>query len=114
LDSPFTANEFHWAISTTASGKTPGPDGLPLEYYRVDLPLWSRIMEVVYAAQFQRGRMTKFQRRAQVSLLYKKGDRKLPSNYRPISLLNVDAKLGPKILAHRLALILDRLLHSDQ
>ncbi|KAF4146197.1 Reverse transcriptase (RNA-dependent DNA polymerase) [Phytophthora infestans] len=58
--------------------------------------------------------MTKFQRRAQVLLLYKKGDRKLPSNYRPISLLNVDAKLGPKILAYRLGSALGSLLHSDQ
>ena len=39
---------------------------------------------------------------AQVSILYRRGDRKEPSNYRPISLLNVGAKLGPKILAHQL------------
>ncbi|KAF4032795.1 Reverse transcriptase (RNA-dependent DNA polymerase) [Phytophthora infestans] len=95
LNSPFTANEFYWALSHTSTGKTPGPDGLPVEYYKVDLPLWSRILEVVYAAQLQR-------------------DRKLPSNYRPISLLNVDAKLGPKILAYRLGSALGSLLHSDQ
>lgn len=114
LDSPFTANDFFGALKNTAAGKTPGPDGLPLAYYKVNLPLWSRVLEVVYAAQLQRGKMTKFQRRAQVSLLYKKGDRKQPSNYRPISLLNVDAKLGPKILAHRLSHVLASLLHTDQ
>ena len=38
----------------------------------------------------------------------------MPSNYRPISLLNVDAKLKPKILAHRLGGCLGSLLHSDQ
>ncbi|RMX61973.1 hypothetical protein DD238_008348 [Peronospora effusa] len=58
--------------------------------------------------------MTKFQRRAQISLLYKHSDRTLPSSYRPITLLNVDAKLGPKILAHRLDRVLKYLLHSDQ
>ncbi|KAF4132719.1 Reverse transcriptase (RNA-dependent DNA polymerase) [Phytophthora infestans] len=68
----------------------------------------------MYAAQLQRGRMTKSQWRAQVSLLYKKGDRNLPSNYRPISLFHVDAKLGPKILAYRLGSALEALLYSDQ
>ena len=58
--------------------------------------------------------MTKFQRRAQVSLLYKHVDRTVSSNYQPFSLLNVDAKLGPKILALRLHRVLSSLLHTDQ
>ena len=58
--------------------------------------------------------MTKFQRREQVSLLYKHGDRTEPSNYRPISIVNVDAKLGPKISAHRLGRVSVSLLHIDQ
>ncbi|GMG17268.1 unnamed protein product [Phytophthora fragariaefolia] len=58
--------------------------------------------------------MTKFQRRAYISLLYIKGDRSLPSNYRPLTLLNHDAKFGPKIVAHRLRGILPKLLHPDQ
>ncbi|RQM12278.1 hypothetical protein DD237_005717 [Peronospora effusa] len=114
LDSPLTANDFYWALQHTAPGKTPGPDGLPLDYYKVDLPLWSRTLGVIYGAQFFKRKMTKFQRRAQISLLYKHSDRTLPSSYRPITLLNVDAKLGPKILAHRLDRVLKYLLHSDQ
>ncbi|OWZ05299.1 Pol Polyprotein [Phytophthora megakarya] len=78
------------------------------------MTLWCRVLEVVYAAQLRRGRMSKFQRRGQVCLLYKKGDRKEPGNYRPITLLNVDAKLGPKILAYRLGTVLGDLLPSDQ
>ena len=35
------------------------------------------------------------------SLLYEHGDRAVPSICRPISLLNVDVTLGPKIVAHR-------------
>ncbi|OWZ10893.1 Pol Polyprotein [Phytophthora megakarya] len=29
MDSPCTANEFYWALTYTAAGKTPGLDGLP-------------------------------------------------------------------------------------
>ncbi|GAB9476026.1 Pollike protein [Globisporangium polare] len=114
LDSPFTANDFYHALKHTPPNKAPGPDGLPLAYYNVNIQLWSKILETVYSAQLGLGRMTKFQRRGQISLLYKSGDRRAPSNYRPITLLNIDAKLGPKILSKRLQSILPKLLHSDQ
>ena len=65
LDSPLTANDFYEALHHTETGKTPGTDDLPLKYYKIDLTLWSRILEVVYRSQFQKGKMTKFQRRAQ-------------------------------------------------
>ncbi|CAH0475294.1 unnamed protein product [Peronospora belbahrii] len=58
--------------------------------------------------------MTKFQRRAHLSLLYKSGDRTLPANYRPLTLLNHDAKLGPKVLAYRMRTVLPTLIHEDQ
>ena len=54
LDSPLTSNDYYWALQHTATGKTPGPDGLPLEYYKVDLPLWSRILEVCMGPNFNR------------------------------------------------------------
>ena len=63
MDSPFTDNYFYWSFKHMSSGKTPGPDSLPLDYYHVNLPLWSRISEVIYDAQFQKGEVTKFQRR---------------------------------------------------
>ncbi|DAZ95858.1 TPA: hypothetical protein N0F65_009060, partial [Lagenidium giganteum] len=50
----------------------------------------------------------------QVTLLYKKGDKQDPANYIPITLLNLDAKLGPKILARRLGHVRPSLLHPDQ
>lgn len=114
LDSPFTANDFYYALKYTGKNKTPGPDGLPLQYYLTDINLWSQILVTVYSEQLYKGRMTKFQRRGQISLLFKKGNRHNPSNYRPITLLNTDAKLGPKILAKRLNSILPSIIHPDQ
>ena len=89
-----------YAIHHTARGKTPGPDGLPAEYYQLFPSEWAQVLELVYAAQFRKGRMSKFQRRAYISLLFKKGSRSDPRNYRPLTLLNQDAKFGPKTLAY--------------
>ncbi|KAI9905223.1 hypothetical protein PsorP6_014184 [Peronosclerospora sorghi] len=114
LDSPITANDLYWAIMKSKNGKAPGPDGLPIEYYKLAPHLWARIYEVVHAYQLKKGKMTKFQRRAHISLLYKAGDRSLPGNYRPLTLLNHDAKLGPKVMAWRLGTVLPPIIHEDQ
>ena len=54
-------------------------------------------------------------RLAIISLLYKKGDIELLKNWRPISLLNVDYKIGSKAFASRLQLSTSHpLLNSDQ
>lgn len=114
LEAPLTANDFYYAIKHTARGKAPGPDGLPAEYYQLFPSQWALVLELVYAAQFRQGRMTKFQRRAYLSLLFKKGSRSDPKNYRPLTLLNQDAKFGPKALAYRLNQVLPALLNEDQ
>jgi ribonuclease HI/exonuclease III len=46
--------------------------------------------------------------------LYKKKDRTIPANYRPITLLNTDYKLFTKVLAMRLANAVRDLVHPDQ
>jgi hypothetical protein len=114
MEAPLTARDFYEAIIHTAKGKAAGPDGLPAEYYQLFPSMWATIFELVYPSQFQRSRMTKFQRRAYLSLLYKSGDRADPKNYRPLALLNQDAKFGPRILAQRLNSLLPSLLHEDQ
>ena len=48
-----------------------------------------------------------------LTLLYKKGEREDISNWRPISLLNVDYKIITKLFSERLKL-LPNIIHSDQ
>ncbi len=49
-----------------------------------------------------------------ITLLFKKGDRLDRKNWRPISLLNVDYKIGAKTLANRLKMVLSSVLSEDQ
>ena len=71
MDAPLTANDFYYAILNSKNGKAPGPDGLPIEYYKVDIHDWARIFESDHDNQLHKGQMTKFQRRAHLSLLLK-------------------------------------------
>ena len=47
-------------------------------------------------------------------MLYKKDDRRLPKNWRPISLLNTDYKLASTIITERLKKVMDSIVHADQ
>jgi Lymphocystis disease virus RNA-directed DNA polymerase len=49
-----------------------------------------------------------------ICLLFKKGDKRLPKNWRPISLLNTDYKILAKLLAARFRTLLPYLLSMDQ
>jgi hypothetical protein len=49
-----------------------------------------------------------------ITLIYKKEDRKLLKNYRPISLLCADYKIIAKVMAERMKLVIHRLVLDDQ
>ena len=106
--------EVFTALSGMARGKTPGSDGLPAEFY---LAFWdtlgSDLVEVLNAT-FESGLLSKTQRTAIISLSFKKGDRLLHKNRRPISLLNVDYKLCARTLAGRLLKVIHHVVSSDQ
>ena len=114
LEEPLSADECHKALTNMKSDKSPGSDGLPAEFYNF---FWDEIGEALVEVLnfcFTIGLLTESMRSAIISLLYKKGDIELLKNWRPISLLNVDYKIGSKALANRLQLILPSILNNDQ
>ena len=114
LDESLSADECHKALTNMKSDKSPGSDGLPAEFYNF---FWDEIGQALVEVLnfcFTKGLLTESMRLAIISLLYKKGDIELLKNWRPISLLNVDYKIGSKAFANRLQLILPSILNSDQ
>ena len=63
---------------------------------------------------FQHGQLSVSQRRGLLSLILKKGEKMDLTNWRPISLLCVDYKIGIKALTARLQKVLSSVLHEDQ
>ena len=102
------------AIKSMQSNKSPGTDGLPVEFYR---HFWSLIgLDFVDMANscYQNGLLAPSQRTALISTIFKKGDRLDLGNWRPISLCNIDYKIITKVLSLRLVGVLDSIINLDQ
>ncbi len=77
--------------------KSPGSDGLPSEFYTC---FWNILGSDLVEVLNQSSHPLKFSesmRLAIISLMFKKGDRQSPKNWRPMSLLDVDYKIGVKV-----------------
>ena len=109
-----TLEELYLTAKSMKTNKAPGPDGLPVEFY---LTFWNYIakpMHDSFAESFIKGELSATQKRAIIRLIYKKDDKKLLKNWRPISLLNTDYKILTSALAKRLQHILPKIINSDQ
>ena len=59
--------------------------------------------------------MSRSQKQAVIMLIEKKGkDRSLLENWRPISFVNVDAKIMSKVIATRFKNVLPQIIHHNQ
>ena len=58
--------------------------------------------------------MLRSMRQRVISCLYKKGDRRGITNWRPILLLNYDNKIYTKILANKMQLLLEDVIGPEQ
>ena len=109
-----TLSECYEALSEMSTNKSPGADGLPVEFYR---RFWSSLghdLVEVLNYSYEHGQLSDSQKQGIIRLLYKKDDPLLLKNWRPISLLNTDYKICTKVLANRLKKVLSVILSEDQ
>ena len=97
-DIVFTTAEIRTSLWKMKSYKTPGPDGLPAEFYKVFFDSLKHNLVLIFNEIAAKGVMPTSMNEAVTVLLSKDGDRLEPSNKRPISLLNSDYKLLAKVL----------------
>uniref|UniRef100_A0A8P4G9K3 Reverse transcriptase domain-containing protein n=1 Tax=Dicentrarchus labrax TaxID=13489 RepID=A0A8P4G9K3_DICLA len=115
LDQPFTANEIQTAINSMQSGRTPGPDGYPIEYYKTFSSRLVPLLKSMYDETLEAGCLPPTLTQATISLILKKDKNPLDcSSYRPISLLCCDYTILTKALANRLNDVIPTLIHQDQ
>ena len=114
LCEPITEDEVRNVILKLPMGKAPGLDGLPYEFYKKFRERFAPILAKLFNHLLDMGYLTHTQQLAVISLIPKKGDLNLISNWRPISLQCCDAKILSKILANRLRVYMPNLTSESQ
>ena len=103
------------ALKSMEPNKTPGSDGLPAEFYTF---FWADVSDYLVNSlnhAYGSGQLSVTQRRGIIKLIPKKdAEPFLIKNWRPITLLNCDYKIGAKAIANRLKTFLPKLINSDQ
>ena len=115
LEQPLTTTELYKNITQMGLNKSPGCDGLPVEFYltfwHVIAPTMTALANNIFMAG---GSLNYTQSSAILTLLYKEGDKLDLANWRPLSLLTADYKFIAKSIATRIRPFLSTLIHSDQ
>ncbi len=107
-------HECETVLKRMKNNKSPGPDGLPVEFYKTFWDLLGTELVDTFNECYQNGELTDSQKRSVISLIFKKSDRRLLKYYRPISLSNTDYKIVAFALADRLHQVLPKLVSEDQ
>lgn len=115
LESPFGVEELAAAVGSFPNYNTPGPDGLPAEWYRQHLDIILPHLLTLYRECLKTGQLPPSLYKAHIVLIAKP-DKDPPhcASYRPISLLNVDFKTLTKMLANRFMSVISHLVFEDQ
>jgi len=113
-DGQVTLDECTKAVNKIKKNKSPGLDGITIEFYVKFWPLIGNLLVEVLNEGYDNNSLSDSQRLSLFSLLFKKGDTCDISNYRPISLTNVDYRILAYVLAERLQSVIDSIVSKDQ
>ena len=102
-------------LQSFENNKSPGNDGLTAEFYKTFWNSLGGLLVDSLNCAYDLGELSNSQKQAIIKLIKKKEkDKRKICNWRPISLINVDAKIGSKAIATRLQRVLPDIIHHNQ
>ena len=114
-DDVITLEEIEKSVNGMKKNKTPGPDGITLEFYLYFFNDLKHVLHYIYESVEDNEELSRSMKYGLINLIYKnKGCKSELKNFRPISLLNVDYKILARIMANRLKFVLPKIISSTQ
>ena len=110
-----TMSDLAIAVKAMRNNKTPGEDGIPVDFYKV---FWCKIKDVFYSMvleSYEKEMLPGSLRKGILNLIPKpKKDSRFIKNLRPITLLNTDYKVVEKAIANKMLPALEHIISQDQ
>ncbi len=109
-DEPITRETVRKMLKELNTSKSPGPDGVHPQVLQEMHEVLDEPLQTIFNTSLRTGRLPVCWKEANISAIFKKGKKKQPSNYRPVSLTCIPCKMLEKILRQR---VLDHLREND-